>query len=193
MHCIGMRNSNQKVDFIIPTSVNSVIEISNNTKCNERFDSRLHSCLQKWFCYSVIHMEGRWFHLEWLFDIVVLAKYRELPTDTNQSKVYFIISYFHIFKHSNCTLSALKVSSTIIYNSFLISKWLEWLLMAVLPFRVLVVRNNTFYHSVQTQKLATFRIWKNVTMNSQMPSIVFAVLTAQWKLLCTKSPSKPTN
>jgi len=51
--------------------------------------------------------------------------------------------------------------------------------MAILPFRVLVVRNNTFYHSVQTEKPATFRIWKNVTMNSQMPSIVFAVLKAQ--------------
>jgi len=97
----------------------------------------------------------------------------------NQSKVYFIISYFHIFKHSNSSLSILKVSNMIIYNSFIISKWLEWLLMAVLPFRLLVVRNNTFYHSVQTEKPATFRIWKNVTMNSQMPSIVFAVLTAQ--------------
>jgi hypothetical protein len=73
----------------------------------------------------------------------------------------------------------LKVSNVIIYNSFLISKWLEWLLMAILPFRALAVRNNTFYHSVQTEKPATFRIWKNVTMNSQMPSIVFVVLTAQ--------------
>jgi len=114
-------------------------------------------------------------------------------TNRYESKVYFIISYFFIFKHSNSSLSILKVSNMIIYNSFLISKWLEWLLMALLPFNVSVVRNNTFYYSVQTQKPATFRIWKIVTMNSQMPSIVFAVLSAQWKLICTKSPSKPTN
>jgi len=63
-------------------------------------------------------MEGRWFHLEWLFNTVIWAKERELPTDMNQSKVYFIISYFHIFKHSNSSLSILKVSNIVIYKHF---------------------------------------------------------------------------
>lgn len=108
----------------------------------------------------------------------------------NQSKVYFIIGYFHIFKHSKSSLSILKVSNIIIYNTF-ISKWHEWLLIAILPFRVLAVRNNTLYHSVQTEKPATFWVWKNVTLNSQMPNIVFAVLTAQWKLICTKAYQSP--
>jgi hypothetical protein len=54
------------------------------------------------------------FHWEWPFDIVIWAKERKLPTDMNQSKVYFIISYFHIFKHNNSSLSILKVSNFII-------------------------------------------------------------------------------
>jgi len=65
--------------------------------------------------------------------------------------------------------------------------------MAILPFTVLVVRNNTFYYSVQTEKPATFRIWKNVTMNSQMPNIFIYCANSTMEVDLYKSLSKPTN